>query len=152
MRMLRTLPSEALRNMYQVFYTYEAESGLSLVEGYWKELREEHRAIFLQPLPNVFPAPGPDLQASQSHALHASHTDIGRLPELAQRVQPTRKFTESDEYNIVFNSNNSPIPRNALSAGLSTRDAAVECINSYLDDVQGMSINTLYQSLSIYWL
>ena len=62
------------------------------------------------------------------------------------------KFTESDEYNIVFNSNNSPIPRNALSAGLSTKDAAVECINSYLDDVQGMSINTFYQSLSIYWL
>ncbi|KAI0688192.1 hypothetical protein BC835DRAFT_331145 [Cytidiella melzeri] len=157
---LRTLPTDVLHHIMTEVYENREENGLRILEQYCADVRQEDAAAEggllgpLSPLYDLQPRPFCEAHAVQQAGSNMPATEyVGAMQlsyvsepvrspvmdaEPSYSHQPARKLTtDSDAYStMLFNGNNSPIPRYALAARVPTFDASTEYIDSLSDDIQ----------------
>lgn len=143
-KMLHGLSTDALTQIMTVFHDEGVDAGMSLIEHHWSFLADRHLEKLSEDINYTrFGSPPAQRRASGAEeALSWPPAPVLRARSLESEppVQPFRRLTnDSDLSTLLFNRNNSPIPRNALGP-LTTWQEAVNFIHTYLNPIQGTSI------------
>lgn len=136
--MLKALPENIVIFMLNEFHDQGVTHGLQTLEDYHKQFdgRLRQASIDVSEPGMIFEEYTGDTQVRvpSSQVDDRTQSPLSRVP-----AQPIRKETTDSNCTMLFNRNNSPIPRNAIAAGPSPLEASLTTIKAHLNHVQSGS-------------
>jgi hypothetical protein len=138
--MLNTLATDALHAIMTTFYDSGTREGMHLLESYWQRFIHDSRNTHSLSSEHINNEPFSALE-NRPYERTPIYTDGEPLRESRRVLASSRTCTLDSTYTMIFNYNNSPVPRHALAARPSPLTDSIQLINSHINDVQGMYLN-----------